>query len=124
MAQNLEAIETPVAVMQPVERASNKQIIYTTYQSISDDTLFTDLTGSSIEFELRKKKDSPASFRKRNTNAGGGDDQILILTSSTFKLYFNPTDTEDLAEFTYYGRIKITTTGNAVYIIWIKIPFV
>ena len=122
--QNLEVIETSVVVMQPIERGSDKELIYTTYESIDNETLFTDLTGASIQFELKKVKEGVALFRKRNTAAGGSNSQIEITTSSVFKLYLTPNDTEKLREHTYWGWLKIFTASSKTYIVWIRYPFI
>ena len=122
--QTHEALEIPVATFMPLERGSNKRLKLTTYESIDQESLYMSLTGAQILFELRKSKSSSPLFTKKNITAGGADNQILIETSSTFTLFFEPGDTDKLQEFTYWGWFKITTATNEIQIIWVRIPFI
>ena len=122
--QTHEALEIPVATFMPLERGSNKRLKLTTYESIDQESLYTSLTGAQVIFELRKSKSSSPLFTKKNIAAGGADNQILVETSSTFTIFFEPGDTDKLQEFTYWGWFKITTATNEIQIIWVRIPFI
>lgn len=119
-----EALEIPIATFQPLERGSNKRLKIDTYESMDNQSLYTELTGAQISFELRKIKQGIALFSKKNLGAGGADDQILINTSSNFTLFIEPGDTDKLQEYTYWGWFKIITTSNEIQIVWVRIPFI
>lgn len=60
-----------------------------------------DLTGYSIIFSVKLiQRDTAYIFQKKNTVAGGGDDQILLLDQITekgkFRVFIKPDDTSPL----------------------------
>ena len=122
--QTHEALEIPIATFQPIERGSNKRLKIDTYESVDKQSLYTDLTGAQISFELRKSKSGTALFLKRNVAAGGADDQILINTSSNFTLFLEPGDTDKLQEYSYFGWFKIVTATNEIQIVWVRMSFI
>lgn len=120
----LANLEIPFLTLTPLERGTNKNLIFTTYQNDNKTELFTELTDAKIKFELKKSKTSVNIFVKKTSNDGGDDTQIKVNSSSEFSLFLQPTDTESLMDGIYWGLFTILETTGKIYKRWIQIPFI
>jgi len=122
--QNLGSLEVPIPTITPLERGSNKKLTFTTYINAENDELFTELTGSTILFELRLDKKTNTILQKATTNlAGGSTDQIDITSSSIFSLYLTEADTKNLQDVVYWGLFTINKDFKT-YKKYVQIPFI
>lgn len=120
----LANLEIPFLTLTPLERGTNKNLIFTTYQNDNKTELFTELTDAKIKFELKRSKTSVNIFLKKTANDGGDDTQIKVNSSSEFSLFLQPTDTESLMDGVYWGLFTILETTGKIYKRWIQIPFI
>lgn len=70
-----------------------------------------DLTGAEIVFSVKKKlTDTAYVFQRKNTAAGGGDDEILIIdaVNGKFRLLLTNAVTQDLELRDYVHDFQIT----------------
>jgi hypothetical protein len=123
--ENLLSVDTPTVTLLPIVRGSDRELIFTTYESIDTPTLFTDCTGAQITFELKKKKEPNAAniVKKATTNAGGGDDQVLVNTSSNFTVFLADIDSNQLQAYQYWALLTIFDTNSNYSKVWVQVPF-
>jgi hypothetical protein len=82
-----------------------------------------DLNGAKIWMTVKQRSGDPddqALFMKRNTAAGGSDDEIKILTPTTngqAEIYIIPADTEEMDPGTYQYDIQVKLSNNKTYTI-------
>lgn len=85
-----------------------------------DDGTPVNLTSAKIWFTVKARTsdtDDQALIQKKNTAAGGGDDQIKIVVAAQGKMevYLVPDDTEDLDPGTYIYDIQVTLASGKTY---------